>query len=101
MSLANQGKDLLSPCLGTQALRRCGRAARDADILVHEATFDLETGNLAKEYGHSTIMDAAKTAKRAGAKTLIATHISARFLPSDIAQLKKEGKFKRFFQNFM
>ncbi len=65
--------------------------ARDADILVHEATFDIETGNLAKEYGHSTIGDAARTAKEAGARTLIANHISARFIASDVAQLLKQG----------
>jgi ribonuclease Z len=66
--------------------------ARDADILVHEATFDMETGDLAKEYGHSTIGDAARTAKEAGVKTLIANHISARFMPSDVAKLKEQGE---------
>lgn len=66
--------------------------AKDVDILVHEATFDIETGNLAKEYGHSTIGDAARVAQEAGAKTLIANHISARFMPSDIAKLKEQGK---------
>ena len=66
--------------------------AQDADILVHEATFDLDTGNLAKEYGHSTIGDAARVAQEAGAKTLIANHISARFMPSDVAQLQKQGE---------
>ncbi|KAA0965973.1 ribonuclease Z [Sporosarcina sp. ANT_H38] len=65
--------------------------ARDTDILVHEATFDIETGNLAKEYGHSTIGDAARVAKEAEAKTLIANHISARFMASDVAQLQKQG----------
>ena len=66
--------------------------AQDTDILVHEATFDIETGNLAKEYGHSTIGDAARVAQEAGAKTLIANHISARFMPSDVAQLQKQGE---------
>jgi ribonuclease Z len=66
--------------------------ARDTDILVHEATFDIDTGNLAKEYGHSTIGDAARVAQEAGAKTLIANHISARFMPSDVAQLQKQGE---------
>lgn len=66
--------------------------AKDVDILVHEATFDIVTGNLAKEYGHSTIGDAARVAHEAGAKTLIANHISARFMPSDIAKLKEQGK---------
>ena len=66
--------------------------AKEADILVHEATFDVETGNLAKEYGHSTIADAARVASEANARTLIANHISARFMPSDIANLKEQGK---------
>lgn len=73
----------------------CGSAvelAQDVDILVHEATFDMETGNLAKEYGHSTIGDAARVAKQARATTLIANHISARFMPSDVAQLQKQGE---------
>lgn len=68
------------------------RLAKDADIIVHEATFDLETGNLAKEYGHSTIADAANVAKKANAKTLIANHISARFMPGDLVKLKEQGK---------
>lgn len=66
--------------------------AHDADILVHEATFDSDTGDLAKAYGHSTINDAAKTAKEAGVKTLIANHISARFMPSDLVKLRKQGE---------
>ena len=75
--------------------RYCAEAielAHKADILVHEATFDLDTGELAKDYGHSTIGDAATTAKIAEAKTLIANHISARFLPRDIPELLKQGK---------
>lgn len=66
--------------------------AEQADIIVHEATFDMDTGNHAKEYGHSTIGDAARTAKEAGATTLIANHISARFMPSDVAKLKEQGE---------
>ncbi|WP_318617582.1 ribonuclease Z [Sporosarcina sp. YIM B06819] len=66
--------------------------AQDADILIHEATFDMDTGNLAKEYGHSTIGDAARTAQEAGVTTLIANHISARFMPSDVAKLKEQGE---------
>lgn len=65
--------------------------ADEADILIHEATFDIETGDLAKEYGHSTIGDAARTALEANVKVLIANHISARFMPSDIAHLQEQG----------
>lgn len=65
--------------------------ASEADILVHEATFDMGTGNLANEYGHSTIGDAARVAKESKSKVLIATHISARFMPSDVLRLKEQG----------
>lgn len=68
-----------------------------ADIVVHEATFDNETGELAKEYGHSTIGDAATVAKKATATALIVNHISARFLPSHLEQFKKQGQ--AIFQN--
>lgn len=67
------------------------KLAQAADILVHEATFDMDTGNLAKEYGHSTIGDSARVAAEAQVKTLIANHISARFMPSDISNLRKQG----------
>lgn len=66
--------------------------AEQADILIHEATFDNETGDLAKEYGHSTIGDAARTAAEAHVDTLIANHISARFMSSDIANLHEQGR---------
>ncbi|MBO1913792.1 ribonuclease Z, partial [Microvirga sp. 3-52] len=75
--------------------RYCDEAielANKADILIHEATFDMNTGDLAKDYGHSTIGDAATTAKKAEAKTLIANHISARFMPKDITGLLTQGK---------
>lgn len=70
--------------------RFCQAAAelgKGADVLVHEATFDAETKKLAGEYGHSTILEAAETARLAGAKLLIANHISARFLPEDEKKL--------------
>jgi len=55
------------------------QSARDADVLVHEATYmDAEAG-LAKERQHSTARQAAEVAQRSGAKTLILTHISPRY----------------------
>ena len=64
--------------------------AGGADVIVHEGTFDAETQKMAGEYGHSTIRDAAKTAKQASAKTLIVNHLSSRFLPEDEKRLVKE-----------
>ncbi|MCI3196633.1 MULTISPECIES: ribonuclease Z [Bacillus] len=53
--------------------------AAGADVLVHEATFAKGDDKLAHDYFHSTTEQAAKTAKEAGAKKLILTHISARY----------------------
>ena len=53
--------------------------AKNADILVHEATFDRESEHLAYEYFHSTTVQAAKLAKRGNVNTLILTHISSRY----------------------
>ena len=64
--------------------------AGGADVIVHEGTFDAETQKMAGEYGHSTIRDAAETAKQACAKTLIVNHLSSRFLPEDEKRLVKE-----------
>lgn len=58
-----------------------------ADIIVHEATFDKETAELAGLYGHSTIIDAANVCKEANAKHLIVNHISARFLPFHLKEM--------------
>lgn len=65
--------------------------SRDVDIVIHEATFDAGTEELAKPYGHSTITQAALVAKESQAKHLIVQHISARFLPSEAEELRKQG----------
>ena len=55
------------------------KLAENADLLIHEATFDDELMERAGEDGHSTPSQAAETAKDAGAKWLVLTHISARY----------------------
>jgi ribonuclease Z len=61
------------PCVGADAL------AKDADLLVMEATYTSEHQDLAAFYFHSTAADAAKTAQRAGAHRLALTHFSQRY----------------------
>ncbi|MEK4024695.1 ribonuclease Z [Mammaliicoccus sciuri] len=66
--------------------------AQNADILIHEATFTKEYAKGAREYGHSTIVDAAQIAKEAHVKNLIVNHISARFMPGEMAAFFAEGE---------
>ncbi|RLQ92165.1 ribonuclease Z [Planomicrobium sp. Y74] len=74
----------------TRFCRSAVDLGQHADVLVHEGTFDSSTEKLAGEYGHSTIKEAAETAKQANASTLIVNHMSSRFLPEDEKQLVKE-----------
>ncbi|MBN1357669.1 ribonuclease Z [Candidatus Bathyarchaeota archaeon] len=53
--------------------------AADADLVIHEATFDDSLAEKAEVDGHSTPSQAALQAKRAKAKKLVLTHISARY----------------------
>ncbi|HWK23842.1 MAG TPA: ribonuclease Z [Ureibacillus sp.] len=66
--------------------------SENADIVIHEATFDHKTEQLAASYGHSTNIEAAKVAKESNAKHLILNHISSRFLANDLKTLLNEAK---------
>lgn len=72
------------PCDNTVML------ARNADVLVHEATFATGMEEKAAAYGHSTFAQAARIAARANAKRLVLTHFSSRYDEEDVARMVEE-----------
>ena len=69
--------------------------AKDADLLIHESTFEDSMTERAKEDGHSTPSMAAQTAKKANVKQLILTHISARYTDPNLLLQQAKKIFKK------
>jgi len=51
----------------------------NADVLIHDATYDDSLLDKAMEYGHSTASQAAEVAREANVRLLVLTHISNRY----------------------
>ncbi|MDR2832825.1 MAG: ribonuclease Z [Streptococcaceae bacterium] len=66
--------------------------AYNADVLVHEATFEQGQEKMARRYFHSTNIEAASVAKDANVKKLLLTHISARYMIHDQKELEKQAR---------
>ncbi len=69
--------------------------ARDADVLIHEATSDASLEERTNKYGHSTARQAAEIAKMANVRKLILVHISPRYRSAKII----EDEAKKVFKN--
>jgi ribonuclease Z len=77
-------------CSDTKYFRRLASFVMGVSLLYHEATFDKGKEDLAAITGHSTTLDAAKTALNAGVGSLIIGHFSARY--KDISPLVDEAR---------
>ncbi len=84
--------------LDTKMNENIVRLAKDADLLISEATFleDSDNGaNLARENFHLTAKQAAQAAKKAKAKKLILTHLSQRYEANPNVILREAKKVFR------
>lgn len=80
----------------TRPCERTVEVAKNADVLIHDASFSENLKQWAIESGHSTAKEAGEIAKRAEVKKLILTHISARFSKNEEILLKEA---KEVFEN--
>lgn len=77
-------------CSDTRYFRRLSSFVKGVTVLYHEATFDKTKQDLATTTGHSTTVDAARTALQAGAGSLIIGHFSARY--KNVSMLVAESR---------
>lgn len=67
------------------------KLAKDADVLIHDATFTEE--HKEEEKSHSSAKDASLIAKKANVKLLVLTHLSRRYqTKEDVESLKEEAQ---------
>jgi len=71
--------------------------SKDADVLIHDSTFDSELENIANEYGHATAFQSAEIAKKANVEKLFLTHVSPRYLDFHILEKDARKVFKNSF----
>lgn len=81
---------VIAYCTDTRPCAASIELARDADLLIHEATYTDDMVREADEYGHSTAAQAALVARDAGARKLLITHFSTRY--SDVSPLLGEAQ---------
>jgi ribonuclease Z len=82
-------------CTDTVFCDEAVELARDADVLIHEATFAHQDAAMAFEKMHSTTTMAAQVALLAGVKQLILTHFSPRYAMGNsigLDDLKQEAR---------
>ena len=86
------GKDFCGPprpgismvyCTDTVYTESAIELSREADLLIHEATYAYKETEMAHQRGHSTATMAAQIAAKANVGQLILTHFSPRYTPGN------------------
>ena len=95
------GKDYVSEDIKGRIVVICGDTrftpksitlAQNANVLVHEATYEADKEKTARQHFHSTSKQAATIALEANVQQLYLTHISARYLGHQVSQLEQEAR---------
>lgn len=95
------GKDYVSEDIKGRVVVICGDTrftpksialAQNANVLVHEATYEADKEKTARQHFHSTSKQAATVALEANVQQLYLTHISARYLGHQVSQLEQEAR---------
>ena len=81
----------------TRPVNNMIKFAKDADVLIHEATFDSSLPEIPEEYGHTTALQAGEIAKKANVEKLFLTHISPRYLDDKEIENDARKLFKKSF----
>jgi len=95
VSFVKQGKKIAF-VFDTAICKSCEKTAKDADLLICEATYLNELKDKAAEYKHMTSVQAATLAKKSKVKKLFLTHISQRY-EHESEKILKEAK--KIFKN--
>ncbi|MBN2251493.1 MAG: ribonuclease Z [Candidatus Altiarchaeota archaeon] len=82
----------------TRACKSVLDLSRDADVLIHDGTYSIEDKESLEKSDHSTVTQAAETAKKAKVKKLYLTHISQRY--PDPKPLQEEAR-KVFAESYV
>jgi len=69
----------------------------DVDLLYHESTYLSEETDLAKQTGHSTVVEAARMANLAGASKLLLGHFSSRYKDCNLFYQQAKEIFPNVF----
>ncbi len=92
-----QKGDVIAVILDTRLCDAAFELAKDAKVIISEATFTQTHKDLAKKYMHMTAKDAATIAKESNAEILILTHFSARYTDLQVFENEAKAIFENTF----